>query len=50
MYRHEWKAYYTTPERKLMGEYIVHLSFLFGLEVFAFRYPYWAGTGIHSFL
>jgi hypothetical protein len=30
MYRHEWKAYYTTPERKLTGEYIVLFSFLSG--------------------
>jgi hypothetical protein len=29
MYRHEWKAYYTTLERKLMGAYIVHFRGLY---------------------
>jgi hypothetical protein len=30
MYRHEWKAYYTTPERKLTGAYIVFFRILSG--------------------
>jgi hypothetical protein len=29
MYRHDWKAIYTTPERKLTGEYSLASLFLF---------------------